>query len=146
MKLESGFMVVLFIVLLVAICTVIIVDLGTHYPESGINAVNNNLSFSKNYVSLINGSFMGISDDINALATEESGWSRVLGGLIVFAKASISTMIAVILAPGYLVEMILSLAGNFDMAGSPIIPIVITMVWGSIIFVIVKFLNKSPQV
>jgi len=118
----------------------IVADFRVNYPEVG--NVSTSYESQYNYVTNVNSSFLDISSDLEKIGEEESGWKRILGGLLVFAKGIIVTLLAVITSIPYLTSI---LAGISSELGVPtqIIAIGLVSLFASIIIMLIKFLHRS---
>jgi len=140
MKLGTPFFLILLIAFAFTTIALIVADFRVNYPEVG--NVSTSYESQYNYVTNVNSSFLDISSDLEKIGEEESGWKRILGGLLVFAKGIIVTLLAVITSIPYLTSI---LAGISSELGVPtqIIAIGLVSLFASIIIMLIKFLHRS---
>ena len=143
MKLQSTFMVVLLIVMLFVIAGGIIADFNLYYGENVSTQWTE--TYSEN-ISDINKTFGDLSGQMEQIANTGSKWF-IFQAIIAIPSVIINTIIAVIKTPFYLIKMVSQVVVDLKIP-SPVIntvlPIAITMLVGSVIFMLVKFWQRSP--
>lgn len=143
MKLETPFFLVLLVIFIFASIAIVIGDFSTNYPEVGGNVTTEYGDQYGSYVSDVNKSFSGISSKLEAIQTESTGW-KIFSTIIVIPQAIISVITTTILSIPMLSTMAIDVATTFKVPQS-LVSIAIVAIIGGIIFMLVKFLNKTPQ-
>lgn len=144
MRLQTIFILLLAVALIFGLIGITVRDFRQNYQTT--EEVDTSYETAYSYSSTISGKLASLTSSLSQVGEEKLGWKNILSGLMAIPLAGITAVVMIVESPFYVGNILWGIASKGNIPTditNLVVPILLTMISGLIIFMLIRFLHRS---